>query len=297
MTQKTECSDNRIPITGRTSLYGLLGSPVMHSLSPMMHNTSFQQLGIDAVYLCFDVTEKELKETITGLRMAGIRGFNLTMPCKNRAAELMDELDTTAALLGAVNTVRNENGKLTGFNTDGVGFMRSAREAGCRIEGKCMTVLGGGGAASAICAQAAVDGAEKLFIFTRPESRFHQRTFTLVENINRSTSCQAILLDLKDTSMLRNALEQSILLVNGTSVGMAPNTENSLIEDPAFLPKGLTVADVIYNPRKTRFLQVAEAAGCPTFNGMYMLLYQGAEAFRIWTGQDMPVDLIKNRFL
>ena len=163
-------------ITGHTGLTGLLGSPVFHSLSPMMHNEAFRILGLDYVYLCFDVGEDTLETAVRGLKACGIRGFNLTMPDKNKMAELAYELSPAAQMIGAVNTVVHENGKLIGHNTDGIGFMRSALEAGFHAAGSTMTILGAGGASTAICAQAALDGVKTLNIFARPTSRFHQRT-------------------------------------------------------------------------------------------------------------------------
>ena len=181
-------------ITGHTGLTALLGSPVAHSISPLMHNEAFRLLGLDYVYLCFDVNEETLPAAVAGLKTCGIRGFNLTMPNKNKIVELLDELSPEAQLIGAVNTVLNDNGKLIGYNTDGYGFMQSVRDAGHDISGKNITVMGVGGASMAICAQS------------------------------------------------------------------------------------------------------AKAAGCQTFNGMYMLLHQGAKAFKIWTGQDMPVSVIKEKY-
>ena len=131
-----------INITGHTGLTGLLGSPVAHSVSPLMHNEAFRYLGLDYVYLCFDVTEETLPQAVEGLKACGIKGFNLTMPNKNKIVELLDELSPTAQLIGAVNTVRNDNGKLKGFNTDGYGFTQSARDAGCDVKGRTITVMG-----------------------------------------------------------------------------------------------------------------------------------------------------------
>jgi len=155
-----------IPITGHTRLTGLLGSPVSHSISPRMHNESFQYRNLDYVYLCFDVDEQALEEAVNGLKTIGIRGFNLTMPCKNQMAKLCDALSPAARLIGAVNTVVCENGQLIGHNTDGVGFVRSLKDAGEDIKGKTMTLLGAGGAATAICTQAAIDGAKEILVLT-----------------------------------------------------------------------------------------------------------------------------------
>ncbi len=281
-------------ITGHTQLTGLLGSPVAHSLSPRMHNTAYRLLGLDYVYLCFDVTESTLTEAVRGLKACGIRGFNLTMPNKNRMLELLDECTPAARLTGAVNTVVQENGKLIGYNTDGTGFLRSLQEAGTEIYGKRTMLLGAGGAASSIAVQSALDGASELIIFLRTGSRFFERTKQLADVLNRDTSCTVQLCDIEDISCLREQVGKSDVLINATPVGMEPETDRCLIRDPAWLPPGLTVADIIYHPQKTKLLKFAEKAGCRICPGLGMLLHQGAEAFRIWTGQEMPLEQIRD---
>ncbi|MDO4602724.1 MAG: shikimate dehydrogenase [Eubacteriales bacterium] len=283
-------------ITGHTKLTGLLGSPVSHSISPLMHNEAFRMLSLDYAYLCFDVTEETLPEAVQGLKACGIRGFNLTMPCKNKIVELLDELSPSARLIGAVNTVVNEKDRLIGYNTDGIGYMRSVKDAGHNIIGKTMTLMGAGGAATAICAQAALDGVSSIHVFARRTSRFWGRTQALADTINSTLPCRIFLHENEDTAALKSAVSESALLVNATSVGMAPNTDCSIIADTSLFRPELIVSDVIYNPQKTRLLQEAEKAGCPVFNGMYMLLYQGAEAFRLFTGQEMPTEAIKAKF-
>ena len=285
-----------IPITGHTRLTALLGSPVAHSISPLMHNEAFQLLNLDYTYLCFDVNEETLPAAVDGLKACGIRGFNLTMPNKNQIVKLLDELSPAARLIGAVNTVVNDKGHLVGYNTDGVGYMQAVRDAGYDITGKTITIMGAGGAATAICAQAALDGVEKIHIFARETSRFWERTQKLVENINSTLPCKAVLHENKDTGALARAISESTLLLNATSVGMAPDTNNTIIQDTSLYHPDLIVSDVIYNPRETRFLREAREAGCRTFNGMYMLLYQGAEAFRLWTGKEMPIKEIKEKY-
>lgn len=283
-------------ITGHTKLTALLGSPVAHSISPLMHNEAFRLLELDYVYLCFEVGEDTLPQAVEGLKACGIRGFNLTMPNKNKIVELLDELSPAARLIGAVNTVVNENGRLIGYNTDGIGYMQAVKDAGHDVIGKTITVMGAGGAATAICAQAALDGVEKIHIFARKTSRFWGRTQILTDSIHSSLPCQVLLHDHEDQTALKNALAESAMLVNATSVGMAPHTDASIITDPSLFRPELVVSDVIYNPQETKLLREAKKAGCPVFNGMYMLLYQGAEAFRLWTGQDMPVQQIKEKY-
>lgn len=281
-------------ITGHTGFYGLLGSPVAHSLSPQMHNLSFQKLGLDNVYLCFDVQEKDMEQAVNGLRIAGIKGFNVTMPGKNEMTRLCDSLSPAASLIEAINTVVITDGMMIGHNTDGYGFWRTAYEAGFEPEGKTVTLMGMGGAATAIAVQGALDGLKELHIFVRSTSRFWGRALRLAEELNRKTSCKVRLFEHQDAAALKNSLDASQLLINGTSVGMAPNTDQTILPDTSLLRPDLMVGDVIYNPRETLFLKNAREAGCQTFNGLYMLLYQGAEAFRLWTGQEMPVEHIKN---
>ena len=282
-------------ITGHTTLTALLGSPVGNSISPAMHNAGFEALGLDYVYLAFDVGTEGLARAVDGMKVLGVRGFNLTMPDKNLMCELCDRLSPAAELAGAVNTVLNEDGVLTGYMTDGVGYMRSVKEAGYDIIGGKMTLLGAGGAATAIMLQAALDGVAEISVFNSRSPRF-ERAERIIGQLKEVCPCQLHLYDFSDPAVLKKEIASSDILVNGTSVGMAPNTEDCVIKDPSVFMPGLIVSDVIYNPRETRLLRMAKQAGCHTFNGMYMLLYQGAEAFKIWTGHEMPVEMIKERY-
>ncbi len=288
-------TDTPAGITGHTRLGGLIGCPTSHSVSPMMHNDSFRALGLDMVYLCFDVLPEQLGTVIPAFREMQVYGFNITMPDKEAVIPYLDELSPEASLIGAVNTVRFSDGKLIGHNTDGTGFMQAAREQGADVKGREMILLGAGGAASAIAVQAALDGASALHLVCR-RSRSWDHAKELVDKISASTACRADLTDLADTAAIRKLTERSFLLVNATSVGMEPNTADSPLTDPSLFHPELIVSDIIYHPRRTRLLQIAEQAGCRTFNGMYMLLWQGAAAFRLWTGRDMPVELIRGRY-
>lgn len=279
-------------ITGYTRLICLFGDPVAHSISPAMHNLSFETLGLDYVYLAFRTNIEQFDSTVATLKQIGARGFNCTMPCKRIAAEKCDELSPAARLMNSVNTVVLENDKLIGHNTDGVGYMRSVIDAGHNIIGKQMTLLGSGGASSAILAQAALDGLTNIHVFARKGNSWNIIE-KQVDLINAQTSCKVTLNELADETALRRSIAESAILVNGSSVGMAPNVDGCLIPDTSYFHPELIVSDVIYNPRKTKLLNMAENAGLATFNGMYMLLYQGAEAFKIWTGHEMPVDLVK----
>ena len=285
---------NEFTITGKTKVLCLFGSPVAHSISPMMHNEAFKLLDIDYRYFCFDVGENNLEQAFAAMRLFDFRGCNCTMPDKNRAYELVDKLSPEAKIIGACNTIVNDNGILTGHNTDGKGYMLSAKDAGFDLTGSTMTLMGAGGAATAIAVQAAFDGVKNINIFSIKD-QFWGRAENLIKEINANTNCNAKLFEFNDDD-LRESIKNSDILTNATSVGMAPNVDGCLIKDKSMLRSDFIVSDIIYNPRKTKLITMAEEVGCKTFNGMYMLLYQGAEAFRIWTGEDMPTEEIKKKY-
>lgn len=282
-------------ITGHTVLTGLLGSPVEHSISPMMHNEAFRQLELDYAYLAFNVGTDKLATAVGGLKAMGVRGFNLTMPDKNLMCSLVDKLSPAAEIGGAVNTVVNDGGVLTGYTTDGIGFMRSVQEEGQNIIGKKMTLLGAGGAAAAIMIQAALDGVAEISVFNIRDD-FFVRAEGIIEKLKAQTECQINLFDFSDPEILKKEIAESAILVNGTSIGMAPNTERCIITDDSVFRSDLFVFDVIYNPEETLLLRKAKAAGCKTANGLNMLLYQGAASFELWTGKEMPVEIIKEKY-
>ncbi len=282
-------------ITGHTQLTGLLGSPVAHSISPMMHNEAFRLLNLPYAYLAFDVKPEDLKTAVDGLKALGVRGFNLTMPHKNAMARLADRLSPAARLCGAVNTIVNDNGVLTGYTTDGIGYMRAASEAGFPLPGKVVTLLGAGGAATAILVQAALDGVKEIRVFNR-KTPTYEKAQTLIEQLNVQTSCHVTLHALEDKDSLGESILSSQLLTNATNIGMSPDTDQCPVRDVSVFHKDLVVSDIIYNPSETKLLRLAREHGCPAFNGLYMLLYQGAESFRLWTGQNMPVKQIKEKY-
>ena len=281
-------------VTGHTGLLCLLGSPVAHSISPEMHNEACRILDLDYEYLAFDVKPLHLETAVRGLVTLGVRGFNLTMPDKNDMALLVDELSPAAKISGAVNTVVNDNGRLTGHTTDGIGWMRSALDAGVDPVGKKMVQLGAGGAGTAILVQAAIDGVKEIDVFNAHDA-FWPRVENIVAQLNAETKCKVRLHDLKDMDDLKTCLQQADILLNTTPVGMS-RIPGCLIPDPSCFHEGLVVADVIYEPKETELLKMAREAGLKTFNGMYMLLYQGAASFELWTGKKMPTEEIKAKF-
>lgn len=282
-------------IDGHTILTGLLGNPVAHSISPLMHNEAFQQLGLNYIYLAFDVKTDKLQTAVEGLRTLHVRGFNLTMPNKNEMCKLCDKLSPASKISGAINTVVNDNGVLTGYTTDGIGYMQSLKKSGHHIIGKKMTLLGAGGAATSILVQAALDGVKEISVFNNRSASF-TRMEKVIDELKSVSDCQIHLYDYSNEKILRREISESALLTNGTSVGMSPNTDVSIITDTKMFHKDLIVSDVIYNPRETKLLRMAKEFGCPTLNGLYMLLFQGAEAFKLWTGMEMPIEVVREKY-
>ncbi len=279
-------------ITGHTELIGLIATPIRHSKSPMMHNTAFEALGLDYVYLAFDFPPEGLEDAVKGLKALGAKGWNVSMPYKADIIPLLDEISEVSRLCNSVNTVINRDGKLYGTVTDGTGYMRSLADRGFDVKGQKLTVLGCGGAATAICIQAALDGVREISIFNASDAFFH-RAEENAEKINAHTHCVAHAYPLEDRDRLRAEIADSALLANATSVGMGKLEGISLIDDPTMLRPDLICTDVIYSPEETAFLRLAREAGCPTMNGLGMVLFQGAESFRLWTGMEMPIDAVK----
>ena len=259
-----------------------------------MQNTACRLTGQDLCYLAFDVQPERLPAAVAGLRAIGFKGCNVTMPHKNAMAQLVDELSPAARLCGAVNTVVNQNGCLVGHTTDGVGWVHSARAEGCDPTGKAIVQLGAGGAGTAILVQAALDGAKSIAVFNMRDA-FWPRVEALVQRLNQETDCCVTLHELTDTDTLQKELQKAQILLNTTPVGMK-NHPGCLIPSADWLHPGLTVSDVIYEPRETELLRMARAAGLQAFNGLHMLLYQGAESFRLWTGCEMPVEQIRAEY-
>ncbi len=276
-------------IGGKTRLLALLGSPVSHSLSPGMHNAAFSFLGLDYVYLAFETSEDGLERAVEGLRAFGARGFNLTMPHKEAVLPLLDEISPEARMIGSVNTVSNEDGRLVGYNTDGIGFVRDLRERGVPVKGARVVMAGAGGAARSVAVQLALDGVSEIVLLNRTLEKARSITEAIRKHI---PGCEARAEELGGERLGRS-LARADIFINSTTLGMHPDEDRSVLSDPGALRPGLAVADFIYNPRKTKLLAMAERAGCRAFNGLGMLLYQGAEAFRIWTGREMPVDRVR----
>lgn len=282
-------------VSGRTKTIAVIGTPVEHSLSPAMHNTSFEYLGIDCIFLAYDVArEEDLEAAVRGMNVLGFRGCNVTMPYKTKVLEYLDELSPAAELMGAVNTVVFENGRAIGHNTDGAGFMRGVADTGIEIIGKKITLVGAGGAGSAIYTQAALDGVAEINVFNRKDEFFAEIS-QKIASLAEKTGCKMQLLDLSDTNALIESASDSALFVNATRVGMG-DLENMAVIDASLIPPEVAVADTVYDPRKTKLLREAEASGHTIVPGLSMLLRQATVGEELWVNADMPVDLIKEKF-
>lgn len=277
-------------ISGHTNLLCLLGHPVEHSISPRMHTIAANHLGLDYAYLAFDITEEQLPAAIDALRLFRCRGCNLTMPLKRTVIPLLDELSEASRLACSVNTIVNEDGKLIGHTTDGIGFIRALEDRGCTVAGTKMTILGAGGVATPMIAQAAIDGVREISVFKRKNATF-QETVQFADNIAKTTDCKVAVYDMADADAMRREIGKSQILANATNVGMGDDTAS--LVDPSMFHKNLVVFDAIYHPAKTTLLQDAEAAGATIINGEGQLLFQGAASFALWTGKEMPIDVIK----
>lgn len=269
------------PLTVKTKLVILLGNPLGHSVSPAMHNRVFAELGMDYHYLPVEVDGQDLATVFAGLTRMNVAGFNVTIPHKLAIRTLVDELDPLAEAIGAVNTICVSGGRTRGFNTDGEGFLRSLEtEAQIEVAGKTTFILGCGGAARAIAMTLAHRGATRILLSNRTVAKAEH----LAAEINhRITPCAEVVE--QSQAEISNALGHSHILVNTTSLGMHPHTEASPIDTQLLRPK-LVVADIVYNPRETLLLKAARQIGCRVVPGLGMLVYQGAAAFRLWTGRD-----------
>lgn len=280
-------------ISGTTKLLGVLGTPVAHSKSPAMYNYCFQKFGLDWAYLAFDVSQAQIGAAVSAIRTLSMPGANVTMPCKTAVIPYLDRLSPAAEIIQAVNTIVNENGVLVGHNTDGSGYTQNLRRGGVDVKGKKIVLLGGGGAASAIAVQAALEGAAEISIFNLRDA-FWDQIARRVDDIGRAVpSCTLSLHDLADTETLHRAISQCHILSNATRVGMEPHADDTMIRDRSWFRPELIVTDVVYAPPRTRLLREAQEAGCRTFDGLGMLLCQGAEAFRLYCGLEMPVEEIR----
>lgn len=282
-----------LAISGETKLTGLVGgSGITSSFSPRMHTASFAEVGVDAVYLSFPIAPEMLSEVVQGLQDIAV-GYNVTMPYKTYICEYLDGLSPAARLMGAVNTVEIKDGKSYGHNTDGAGFSENLRVNGFNPSGKKVTIVGAGGAGSAVSTQLALDGAASISIFNIKDE-FWEKTVGRINRLAEETGVGVSLEDLNDRASLASFVADSDLFVNATRVGAGDLIDQCVIDED-MLHEGLTVADTVYNPVESKLIKMAKAHGLAAYGGLGMLLQKAALAEKIWFGTDMPIELIREK--
>lgn len=271
-------------IDHRTLRFGVIGDPIAQSKSPVMMNRAFEAVGINGIYMAFHVRPEMLKAAVDGIRGLGLRGVNVTIPHKQAVMAYLDEIDEAAQVIGAVNTIVNDDGKLTGYNTDGIGYVRSLKEeTGVQIQGKRILLLGAGGAARGVAYALAKEQPEQIWIANRTA----ERAAKLAQALRPYGSVDGMGLEGLDD--IKHNVD---IVINTTSVGMHPKIDERPA-DPKMFPQGAVLSDLIYNPLKTRWLLEAEEAGYRIHGGLGMFVYQGAYAFEYWTGKQAPVDVMR----
>ncbi len=281
--------NSSVEIDGATQVVGVIGWPVKHSLSPPMHNAAFRALGLNWVYVAFEVHPDGIAEAMAGLRGLAIRGLNVTIPHKAAVVPHLDEISPVSQTLGVVNTIDNVDGHLSGDSTDGPGFMRALAEAGEGVTENRVVLIGAGGSARAVALAAAEEAPEELVIVNRTLERAIELA-ELVKQAGRVEAVRAIALDSPEVADVVNSAH---VIIDSTPVGMYPHADVAPVISPKWLRRCQLVCDLTYNPRNTVLLQAAREVGARALDGTGMLVHQGAIAFERWTSQEAPVEVMR----
>ena len=277
-------------ISGKTRVCGVIGEPIEHTLSPVMHNAAFQALGLDYAFLAFRVKPAEVETAVNGVRALNIRGLNVTMPHKTAIIKHLDRVDLSAQIVNSVNTVLNKDNLLFGFNTDGIGALKALKQNGVELKGRKVLLLGAGGAARAIAYSMAKE-ADELAVLNRTVKQAQALARLLEKSFNKKIASGSL-----STEDIQVNLQDSDILINATSIGMKPKADESPVA-PKLLRRNLAVMDIVYNPLETKLAKEAKAAGAKVVSGVEMLIYQGAASFEIWTGKSAPIDVMRQAAL
>ncbi len=277
-------------VSGKTKVYGVIGDPIEHSLSPAMQNAAFEASKLDCVFLAFKVKSEDGGKAVGGMRALGIQGLNVTMPHKNTVISFLDEVDQNAKLLNAINTIKNDGGRLYGLNTDGVGALNALRGNGVEPKGKKVTLLGAGGAARAIAFALAAEVDELSIV-----NRTLQSAADLANLLRQKFNSKVVAYTLSSLAIKAN-LADSDLLINASSVGMKPNFNQTPVPR-RWLKKDLVVMDIVYSPVETKLAKDAKASGAKVVSGVEMLVFQGAASFEFWTGCKAPIEVMRKAAL
>jgi len=279
-----------LTITGKTRVCGVIGEPIEHTLSPLMHNAAFETLRLDYVFLAFRVKPAQVESAVNGMRALNIRGLNITMPHKSTIIKHLDRVDLSAQIVNSVNTVLNKENLLFGFNTDGVGALKALKENGVELKGRKVLLLGAGGAARAIAYTMAKE-ADELAVLNRTVKQAQALAKLLAKSFNKKISTGSL-----SPTDIQSNLKDSDILINATSVGMKPRAEESPVP-LKLLRSNLAVMDIVYNPLETKLAKDSKAAGARVVSGVEMLIYQGAASFELWTGKSAPIEVMRQAAL
>lgn len=272
-----------------TKIIGVIGHPIKHSFSPLMHNISFELSGLNYLYLPFDVPPSALKDAMKGMNALGIKGFNVTVPLKEKVLPLLKDVSEEASIIGAVNTIVNDEGTLRGYNTDVFGIIESLMPHKDELAGAKVSVIGAGGAARSV-----------IYALIRTFKVGHitiiNRTEQIAESLKEYFTAKMLYTEMKSLPLappdLVETFRDSKLIINTTSMGMYPNIDDSATEIKESFMKGQIVFDVVYNPVKTKLLRLAESQGATIITGLKMFVEQGAKSYELWTGEKMPIDKV-----
>lgn len=283
-------------INGATTLYGVLGTPIKHSKSPAIYNRGFERDQINSVYLAFDVSKDNTQGKIGMLKQLGVKGMNLTMPCKHEAIVCADDLDEAASLVQAVNTLVLEEGRWKGYNTDGIGFWSAVKAKGYHLAEEKVLLFGSGSTAAIILVQAVLEGVQEIVVFARQLER-PLVIKALIDKLTAAYAVQIELVDLSNRQLLERALLSSDIVVQATSVGMDPESQRTILPEGVVFKAGALVCDCVYQPLRTEFLRSAEAQGCETLHGLHMLVGQAVENYRLFTGLELDAGALLGELL
>lgn len=296
-------------INGTTKVIGVIGNPVGHSFSPVMFNAAFESMDMNYVYVPFKVEKKDLKYAIKGAKAFGIKGLNVTIPHKQKVINELDKFDIMANLIGAVNTIDFKDSKSKGYNTDCIGAVKAIEEI-CNIKDKNVVIVGAGGAARAIAFQIAIEGAKNLTMINRSPKKVKSLIYDiktlLSADFTDNSKLDDITIDFSHIDLnfeygglddLPRSLKAADILIDTTPIGMYPNINDEPVATEDMIHCDLIVNDIVYNPLETTLIKEAKKANAKTISGIKMLLYQGAENFKIWTGKEAPIDIMEKALL
>ena len=281
--------DSSVEVDGASQVVGVIGWPIQHSLSPPMHNAAFRALGLNWVYVAFEVHPDNVGAAIEGIRALGIRGLNVTIPHKATVVSHLDEISPTSRQLGVVNAIVNADGHLRGDSTDGAGFIRALAEAGEGTSDNCVALIGAGGSGRAVALAAAQEQPEELVIVDQTP----QRAVELAKLVRAAGGLEAVRAIAPDSPEVARVVSSADVIIDATPVGMYPHTDVAPVISPEWLRPCQLVCDLTYNPRDTVLLQAAREAGARILDGTGMLVHQGAIAFEQWTGEEAPVEVMR----